>query len=435
MKIIYQHTRQKGAISLLTALILLIGISLITFFTAKTVLVETQISANNYRTSQAVAAAQAALDEGTAYFMAGGTDHNQDFNRDFTEPPNAEEMPSAENCAISADTTTSPVNLTNQLALFYFDRPDPPPPAPDDNGRPNRCRIFFPEANDVVDAALLVARGWSDDCSAVREISQCLGTFDIFAGGKSPEQPFVTRVGVGALGNAQIINRYNNSNIWAGGDAGVAGASFSTYLRPSNKSRDDLTSEQLNSEDVVLTGEDQDAQLVSNKNAGYGIDVVTNDPTLGTKTSDEFFEMFFAQTKTHLMNAADNVDQRSDSGTQPPDKTTGLIWVGGDGAPSTTTTSITGGTIGSESNIAILIVNGDLSITGDVDIYGVVYVTGELKVAGKATIRGSVISENGPNDITGTMNMVYVPYGEGSGTSNPFIPGSGAVIPGSWRDW
>ncbi|PKM36569.1 MAG: hypothetical protein CVV06_10390 [Gammaproteobacteria bacterium HGW-Gammaproteobacteria-10] len=401
MNIIYQYTRQKGAISLLTALILLIGISLITFFTAKTVLVETQISANNYRTSQAVAAAQAALDQGTALFMAGGTDH------------------------VINEGNPALLNLGTNNALFYFD-----------NVAGNRCGVDVGDNN----AALLIARGWSDDATAMREISQCLGTFDIFAGGKSPEQPFVTRVGVGALGNAQIINRYNNSNIWAGGDAGVAGASFATYLRPSNKSRDDLTPEQLISEDTVVDGpgippEDVDAQLVSNKNAGYGIDVVTNDPTLGTKTSDEFFEMFFAQTKTHLMDAADNVDQRYDSGTQPPNNTTGLIWVGSDGAPSTTKTTINNASIGSPSNIAIIIVNGDLSIAGNVDIYGVVYVTGELKVAGTATIRGSVISENGPNDIQGTMNVVYVPYGEGSGTPNPFIPGTGAVIPGSWRDW
>ncbi len=37
---------------------------------------------------------------------------------------------------------------------------------------------------------MIVAQGWSDDCSAVRTISQCVGTFDIFNGGESPKQPF-----------------------------------------------------------------------------------------------------------------------------------------------------------------------------------------------------------------------------------------------------
>lgn len=415
MKIIYQHTRQKGAISLLTALILLIGISLITFFTAKTVLVETQISANNYRTSQAVAAAQAALDEGTAYFMAGGTDHDDPMNGiDFTAPTPAQQ-PSVANCVMPVGTPAAPAALTTHLALFYFD-----------NVAGNRCGVDVGDNN----AALLVARGWSDDCSAMREISQCLGTFDIFAGGKTPEQPFVTRAGVGVFGNARIVNRYNNSNIWAGGDAGVAGASFATFLRPSNTSRSDYDSTQLND-----PNENTNTQLVSNRNAGFGIDVVTNDPTLGTKSPNEFFEMFFAQSKTDLMNVADGIGQRYDVGSTFPTNDTGLIWIGDDGAPSTTTTSITGGTIGSESNIAILIVNGDLSISGNVDFFGVIYVTGELRITGTPSVRGSVISENGPNAGGGTLNLVYVPYGEGSGTPNPFIPGTGAVIPGSWRDW
>ncbi|MDD5412106.1 MAG: hypothetical protein PHF31_11955 [Methylobacter sp.] len=76
--------KQRGAATLLTAVVLLIGITLVTLFTAKTVLVETQMAADNYRMTQAVAAANAAMDYGVAYFNAGGLDHNTDLAVDYT---------------------------------------------------------------------------------------------------------------------------------------------------------------------------------------------------------------------------------------------------------------------------------------------------------------------------------------------------------------
>ena len=162
--------------------------------------------------------------------------------------------------------------------------------------------------------ALVTARGWSDDNTAVRTITQCLDTFDIFDSGKGPRQAFVSKAGVGVFGNAKIINRYSNSSIWSGGADDVHGASYGTYLRPSNTDIADYTTAQLNSAD-----ETANTQLVSNRNAGNGIDVITNDPTLGNKTTsttdltnpanNQFFDMFFAQTKSAIKQAADNIDQ------------------------------------------------------------------------------------------------------------------------------
>jgi len=62
------HKNQSGAVTLLTALVLLIGITLVTLMSSKTVLVQIQIAADNYRMTQAVAAANAALDFGIGYF-------------------------------------------------------------------------------------------------------------------------------------------------------------------------------------------------------------------------------------------------------------------------------------------------------------------------------------------------------------------------------
>ena len=77
MKVNLTLNKQKGAVTLLTGMILLISITLISLLTAKTVLVETQITADNYRTSQAEAAASAAMDQAVAYFNAGGFDQQE----------------------------------------------------------------------------------------------------------------------------------------------------------------------------------------------------------------------------------------------------------------------------------------------------------------------------------------------------------------------
>lgn len=410
--------------TLFAALILLIGVTLITLLTAKTVLVETQMTADNYRTSQATAAASAAMDQAVAYFSAGGLDQIADGLVDYT--------------------SAGPFNLTltsgpqSTSAQFYFDNTDD-----------NACDCQSTASEDIdsdgdgdcmgtlgtnMTRALVTAKGWSDDDAAVRTISQCVGTFDIFDSGIGPQQPFISKAGVGVFGNAKIINRYSNTSIWSGGADAVHGASYGTYLRPSGTETGDYTSAQLDSED-----ESANTQLVSNRDAGNGIDVITDDPTLASKTSstadadmtstanNQFFDMFFAQTKSEIKNAAASVNQMLPAGTNPAGKT-GLIWVNGN------TAMHNGDVVGSPTQPAILIINGNFDLTGG-PIYGTIYVTGELKITGNPVVKGSVISENGPNSGAGTLTLVYKPWGDGTNQAPPFITGTGTVIAGSWKDW
>ncbi|MDD2659872.1 MAG: hypothetical protein PHY54_09380 [Methylococcales bacterium] len=421
--------KQQGAVTLLTALVLLISITLISFITAKTVLVETQISADNYRTSQATAAASAAMDQAVAYFTAGGLDQRNNA----TLAAGADGLVDYLSASPFALTLTSGAQTTS--AQFYFNNTDD-----------NACDCQLNTAEDIdgdgdgdcmgtlgtnMTRALVTAQGWSDDNSATRIITQCVGTFDIFDSGKGPQEPFVSKAGVGVFGNATIINRYNNTSIWSGGADAVHGASYGTYLRPSGTTTADYTPAQLDSSDQTAN-----TQLVSNRNAGNGIDVVTNDPTLASKTTstanltdpaqNQFFDLFFAQTKAAIQNAAANAGQML-TGTSPAGLT-GLIWEEGNVALHN------GDVVGSPTQPAVLIVNGDLSLTGG-PIYGVIYVTGQLTITGNPVVTGSVISENGPNSGAGTLTLVYKPWGDGGNQSPPFITGTGAIIAGSWKDW
>lgn len=459
MKVKAFTNKQQGAVTLLTALVLLISITLISLLTAKTVLVETQITADNYRTTQATAAASAAMDQAVAYFSAGGLDQikntdgtvSADGKIDYAGPG---VEPSTASCTMPAaptfplPTPAPPFSLRLTLASgaqttyaqFYFNNTDD-----------NACDCQSTVTEDIdhdgdgdcmgtlgrnMTRAMVIAKGWSDDCTAVRTITQCVATYKIFRG-DGPQQPFVSKAGVGVFGHAKIINRYNNSSIWSGGADDVHGASYGTYLRPSGKEVADYTTEQLDRPDTSNT------QPVSDSKTGNGIDVVTSDPTLASKTTsmaeadmtstanNQFFDMFFAHTKAEIKNAADTAGQMFPANTNldtTPNKT-GLIWVNGD-------TGLNGGTVGSAINPAILIINGNFTLSGSPTIFGVIYVTGELTIHGTPVVKGSIVSEAGPNTGTGNLTLVYKPWGDDGTNQEPqFITGTGTVIAGSWKDW
>jgi len=435
---------QQGAATLFTAVILLVAITLVSLMTAKTVLQETKMTANSYRTAQAAQAANAAMDYAISYFKSGGLDQlvnatgaaGTDANVDYVWDAN---IPTTNACQIAAaaNTTAFPMTLTvantqSTFARFYFVN------TPTYNAATanivNLCDSN-PSSFSATDMsqALVVAQGWSDDCSAMRTISQCVTTASLFgAGGNGPEQPFVSQASVGVAGNAKIINRYSNTSIWSGNDFNVSGASMATYLRPSDTTISDYTKDELMSND-----EDVDTQQVSGRNAGAGIDIITGDPTLANKTPTDFFNMFFdpynafaGTAKEKIKNLAIDGGQMLTGGTDDPNGLSGLIWMDGDTRVNAQTV------IGTIDAPAVLIVDGDFDMTGG-QVNGVVYIVGDLKIAGNPIVRGSVVSESGTSTGAGTLDLVFVPFsanGAGKGYDSSSV-GIATVVNGSWRDW
>lgn len=440
MQIIHTKTSKQKGVALITTIMLLIGITIVVLATAKTVLMETKITADNYRTTQATAAAQAAMDQAVAYFMAGGLDQDGTAGVDFTGP-GAE--PSIASCSMPA-TTAFPLTLTvageqTTYSQFYYDNTD-------DNAC--NCQTTVTEDKDgdgdgdcMTDvaglggdgSALITAKGWSDDCAAVRTITQCVGTIDIFGDGDGPEQPFVSRAGVGVFGNAKVINRYSNITIWSGGADAVHGAAYGTYIRPSGTEIGDYTTEQLDSSCEaspcnVSGNPGPNTQLVSNRDAGNGIDVITDDATLANLSANDFFATFFNSTRAKIKDIAD----KSDRVFLPSDSIigeTGLTWV--DGNTNINSTDV----IGTPDTPVILIIDGNLDKLNGGTIYGIVYVIGTLEIAGNPVVKGSVISENTLESTgNGTLTLVFKPWGRSNGPEQ-FLPGFGTIIAGSWKDW
>ncbi|MGZ8200202.1 MAG: hypothetical protein ACXWUC_05395, partial [Methylosarcina sp.] len=192
MKSFSTHQTQEGAATLLTALILLICITLVTLAASKTVLVETQISADNYRMAQAVAAANAAMDFGVGYFDNGG----------FDQKINATGAAGNDSIVDTiADITYTSGTQTTTASLTF------------NNAAGTRCVAAGSTPN--MKSGMITAVGRSDDGLAVRTISQCVGTIDVF-GGNGPKQSLISRGGVGLTGNYQVINRYYNTTAWSG---------------------------------------------------------------------------------------------------------------------------------------------------------------------------------------------------------------------------
>lgn len=416
-------SKQAGA-SLFVALMLIIGITLVLVMTARAVLRETQITADNYRTSQAVAAANYAMDFGVNYFDSGGFDQGDDdvadnihlFDRNGDGVNDELQLTSAD----GSQTTYATVSFNNAAA---------------------ECG-----GGSSWQSGLITATGFSDDHTlindpaAARTITQCVGPLGLVKD-DGPDQPLVAQGQIFLTGTANIVNRYTDTTIWAGGIVKIgSSSSIATYIKDPESS--DLTLSELTSSTIA-----DDTLLVSNKNLGNGLDIIDDDPSLGNLEGFEFFQNFFdVDSRTQLKGTAADLGQvYTDIGDA--DGKSGPIWIEGDA-------HLTGGLIGAMNSPAIIVVNGNLTSTGNSTIFGMLYIIGTYAVGGTIDVVGSNVVEGTVAPVAmsteedhdaelvasapivsgnGTLNLIFWPaFGEDEG--NPTV-GLTAVIAGSWRDW
>lgn len=431
---IHSIKTQRGAASLFTALILLVGITLVTFLTAKTVLVATQMTANNYRSAQAFAAANAGMDYALAYFGDPGhttfacDDPPADWLADYLLTlPNT----TARVCIDNTPPTNPPTPLTTPWGVTVDAQC-----LPCMLGSTGNC-TNPPQTT----AGIIIATGWSDDQQAQRTITQCVGTRSLLAGG-GPAQTLVSGSVVNLTGSAKIFNRFNDLNIWSAGNVDIGSSAMETYIRPTNLEINDLSFAQLTE---VPSPQVNNAQKVSSNGLGTGTDIYHSDAVLAAAKAasdadrsaggvgdgpDTFFDMFFPDIrKAEIARSAQSVNQyfEGDADSAQLAGLSGIVYVGGNASIGANNQ------IGSPDAPVLLFIEGNLSITG-ATIYGVVYVAGEIGLgAGNTAVVGSLISE-GSVSGAGTLDLVYMPFGDGSG-SGSVLPGLTGIIAGSWRDW
>ena len=378
---------QRGFATLLTSLIILVGITLITLFTARTTLMEQRMSANHYRSSQAFYAAQAALEIGIGYINQYGTNNLLDI--DF--PPSG-----------------------HPLLLEY----------PFNNGATLTL-------NSPGDCYHLIATGKSDDQIGSRTIRQCVTTLDI-SRGDGPEQPLISRSSVYLSGNSSVINRYGNTTIWAGDPVTLGNSnSIKTYIRDAGTP--------LSADPAVLKSTDSTVatQIISSSNLGIGFDIIDSDPALSGLTANDFFDNTFVLSRDQIKTLAQNAGQYfTNDDIASTDGLTGLIWIEGN-------SSLSGGDIGTSTHPAIVIFNGNAQITGNPTIHGLVYVSGQLTITGTVSVVGASVIEGDPNLVpagqnpvtgNGTINQVFALNLLQNTNKSPLV-GLTVAVAGTWKDW
>lgn len=371
---IARRTRQKGIATLLVSVVILVLMSIIAAYTARSSLLNLTLTNNSYRAKQAEAAASAALDYALAYYLSGGADQNGDG---------------------SVDPLTVPTGLTggNQASVAFCD--------------PSGVLTCTTPSN--IYRLRIIAQGFSDDDMATA--TQSVLVSEESALGAFPKAA-LTAKGAGAAtlnGNLTVIN--NNPGgitIWTGTNIGAMTGSFETKISVEGNSNQ-ISSEKVGSKFYV------------------GPDVVYNDYSLRDLTYPQFFEQVTGNTKEELVGKAGI----SISGSQTlPTSNAANNYLGGQIIYVDKATFDPNTNLGTADKPVILIVNGDFELNGPNVINGLVIAKNLSKANGTARVNGAMIMENVTN-ANGGFTIEMVP----SVISNLGKITTKSTVGNSWRDW
>lgn len=403
--------RQRGAATLLVAMLLLIATTLLILYTSQTSVSEQRMAANEVRAKQAQAAAQGGLD----FAIRWRNTANQQFDAApvFTE-------------ADVGWTATS--GLGHMRTVFCGN-----PAAPTGQGCADNYTAFARDASCTTPAAgvtraWVVACGWSDDSAARKRIITFVGKPP--GNPWSPANPLTAGGAVAMTGNPTVVNYFNNLTIWSGSSVDSTGNNGKTVIRRPSTAAGAITADQMVAQvgngNQVCNANQAPNLVCTTTSTTKGPDVIDSDSTLVNlaQTPDQYFENFLGQTPGDYKNLTADVILNGNSVTAA-DLAAGDMryWVEGD-------VSLGNGTYGSNANPMVLVVNGNLSISGSPNFYGLIYVHGNLDQAGSAAIRGAVIVR-GAVSGNGSMNIIYDPSNLPGGDTG----GKVATFPGSWFDF
>ena len=374
---------QRGVATLVISMIILVTITFITLYTAKTVLMEQKISTNEYRSRMAFEAAEAGAEMAVSYINNG-----RDQDGDTLLPGN---LPGSDDDEFLFDSNSDGANDTNILTL------------------PGGGRVVVSLVNaDVGDiiATDITSQGWSDDGAATRTINQTVALVDPLP--NTPENPLTTQGTVVIGGSATVHNPEGNSTIWSGGDVDL-GANNSTATEiadPGSANYPDCLGDSVNPCDLIQASDRYVASL----------DIIEYDSSLANLSPSDFFRNFFGtspevyrETRVTMdidIAAGDNINDIHLANKE-------VIWVEGNVTISGLTVgcaqAMTGNNIcpAADMEPSILIINGDLTLQGGPQFYGIVYVAGNVTIVGNSTMVGAVVTQGAATNTTGSLDVWY----------------------------
>lgn len=361
--------RQRGVLTLVVSLSILVLSTLVTFSVTKAILMEQKISNNEMRSKQAFEAAEAGMIAAVDYFD-DGADRDNDGAIDPVFSLDSDDVGTTNTTTIgTASVTIATTALSSDFTSIE-----------------------------------IRATGYSDDKSATRTITQTIVTINPLP--NMPQNPVVTKGTVIIGGSATVHNEEGFSTIWSGGDVDL-GSNNSTHTQVPDM--DDPGYPLCM--DVPGTCELTDS---SNRNLA-SVDVIENDSSLGALSADQFFLNFFGLTPATYRASMVTIDTTAAAFNTDADLAQyEVIWVDGDttiqGSTIGCTTSVSGSGECPEANRrpCIVIVDGNATFNGTPHIYGILYVTGNLTMSGNATVYGAVVSAgNASNSTGGSLDIWY----------------------------
>lgn len=403
--------RQAGAVTLLTAVIILMLATILVIAVSRTTIMEQRISGNEIRSRQALEAAEAGLNFGLAYVT-------QTTQGGVTVPSGADKDKNSIADTIALTTITT--GTSNQYSVKFCD-----PTA-------SLSTISCPDAPGAVTCTAapatylrtprIVACGWSDDGLGRSMVSQGVGTVGALA--KSPTNPLTAKGAVNVSGSATVTNYYNNLTVWSGGSLSDIGNAGKTFVR--NPTISPPAASTAPPAPPSSCSSSADYVCATDKNT-TGPDVIDADPTLSNLTVDQLFYNYFgvADVDAYQDSIASMAEVApADVSTLDGVKQEAFV-VSGD------ITSTMNVTIGSRDQPVVMIIDGDWTGGGNTTIYGVVYVKGNIDLTGNKTIYGGMVVE-GTVSGTGSLDVIYDPLVTSNAEDHV---GKAGLIPGSWRDW
>lgn len=377
MNTFYHNTRhkQKGAMTLLVVVLILIAMTIGSFGMVSTTRLETSMTLNDQRNREAFQSAQSGID-----FFLGHMGSNTINQTALCNP---------DNWVVNIGNTTEDflLNFTGPNGgAFDFD-PDV---------QSEEC-LGLPF--EIITRANIWSRGFSADGEAVRTLSSEIDLTTAWNySTQAAKEPFVDDPT-----GAPLVSRRGNVSVGGNSDIGFCATADCKSLVTSDSSNSPLVDRDAN-----LITHDVNGVLSISRTEGEGRfadSTFTGSEDVASLSPDEFFATYVGNgvTKSEFISSTNtqtiNGIGAGASGSSEIDKSRNQIFVNGD-------IKLTGGKqeIGSQENPVIMVVTGDVEISGNATIWGTLYVV-DGNVSGTFRLMGRLVSENGIN-LTGN-NAIY----------------------------
>ena len=385
------HHKQKGIATLLTAVVLLVAVTVISFYTSEIVIKDKQLVANAAAGVEAFDRAQSGLDFGLAYVYSQGI------------------------ASVASASSSSVLNLD----------------------LPAELAGGLLTVSNAGSSLVLTSRAYSEDGSTVsRVITQEVSSST--AANLPPAVPVVTKGGTTISGSFDVTNNEESLTIWSGEEADLGGSS-STYISIDGNDNQLSTSSSTRGPDVIesdqnLANATEEELLESFFNRSSMSDFCSDSINCSPGQYESWSNFTNAFTDSKSLDLLEDpslsrriyLEPNVDQGTASCDDNNGFNdWTDiqiNDIAPYT-----------SEDNPAVIVVDGNVKIGNagkNTTFYGVV-IARKVRITAGFNWEGGVVATNcvhfGGGGISMNLNKTVID------AVNEEV--SQVRVEGSWRDW